>query len=272
MILLPNCKINIGLHILRRREDGYHDLETIFYPIYGLHDTLEVTPILGQCSLQSVSFHQDGLQVDCSPEDNLIVRCYNLMAASFTKVGPVDIRLHKNIPFGAGLGGGSSDAAHTAIALNQVFSLGLSKQELIDIVTPLGADCAFFIHNIPCFATGIGNKLSPLSFSLAGKYIVLVKPPINVSTREAYAGIVPWDRPLLPDAQFCLYDLHNDFERSVFPLYLELASIKQQLLDMGAIYAAMSGSGSTIYGIFDSAVSHIPVSLSPFVIYNGILQ
>jgi len=241
MILHPNCKINIGLHVVRKREDGYHDLETIFYPVYGLHDELEITPS------DTFSFSQDGITIDCATEDNLIVRCYRAMQARYPQIGAVRIRLKKNIPFGAGLGGGSSDAAHTAVALNEIFHLGLSQAELAQIVTPLGADCPFFVYNVPCFAEGIGDRLTPIDLHLEGKRLVMIKPAVAVSTRDAYSGIqVTGDRLQVTG----LYP-ENDFETTVFKKFPILAEIKQRLLDMGAYYAAMSGSGSTIYGLFE---------------------
>jgi len=241
MILYPNCKINIGLHVVRKREDGYHDLETIFYPVYGLHDTLKITPS------DEFSFEQDGILVDCDMEKNLVVRCYRMMAERFPQIGAVRIRLSKHVPFGAGLGGGSSDAAHTALALNELFNLQLTKDELIQIVRPLGADCPFFIYNIPCFAEGIGDLLTPIEMDLKGKRLVMLKPDVAVSTRDAYAGIqVTGDRLQVTDQYF-----GNDFETTVFAKYPILGQIKQALLDAGATYAAMSGSGSTIFGLFD---------------------
>lgn len=156
MLLYPNCKLNIGLRVIDRRTDGYHDLETIFYPVYGLHDELEVTTL----PTDDVEFIQVGLAVDCPAEDNLIIKCYHMMRAKYPQIGGVRIRFKKNIPFGAGLGGGSSDAAHMAIALNELYELGLSQAELAEMVRPLGADCPFFIYNTPCYAEGIGDKPS----------------------------------------------------------------------------------------------------------------
>ena len=183
MLLYPNCKINLGLRVVRKREDGYHDLETIFVPIYGLHDELEVV------SSEVFSFVQEGLAVDCKPEDNLIIRCYEQMKAKYPQIGAVEVRFRKNIPFGAGLGGGSSDAAHMAKALNELFDLGLSKEQMAQEVRSLGADCPFFIYNTPCFAEGIGDILTPIALDLKGVRIVLIKPEEGVSTKEAYAGI-----------------------------------------------------------------------------------
>ena len=255
MKLFPNCKINIGLRVVRKREDGYHDLETIFYPIVGLHDELEVE------AADHFNFVQEGLAVDCPAEDNLIIKCYRRMRAKYPTIGDVQIRFKKNIPFGAGLGGGSSDAAHMAVALNTIFALGLSQQQLAEEVRPLGADCPFFIYNTPCYAEGIGDKLTPISLDLNGLRMVMIKPDCGVSTREAYGGIVRHpevegliiralaDGKALVDMRSLLV---NDFEQTVFPLYPEIAQIKQRLQDAGAVYTAMSGSGSTVFGLFEN--------------------
>ena len=180
MILYPNCKINLGLRVIRKRPDGYHDLETVFVPIYGLHDELEVV-INDEMSAATplndgLIFRQEGIAVDCPAEDNLIVKCYHLFKAKYPQIGAVVVRFKKNIPFGAGLGGGSSDAAHMAIALNELFELGLTKEELAAEVKPLGADCPFFIYNTPCYAEGIGDQLTPIDLDLNGIRIVLIKP------------------------------------------------------------------------------------------------
>lgn len=257
MLLFPNCKINIGLRVVRKREDGYHDLETVFYPIKGLRDELEVERVNSQESRaqSNWSFVQEGLAVDCAAEDNLIMKCYRQMAERYPQIGPVRIRLRKNIPFGAGLGGGSSDAAHMAIALNELFALGLSREQLVQEVRSLGADCAFFIYNEPCFATGIGDILTPLPLSLSGKRIIMVKPDIHVSTREAYLGLA-LSADTAPHTPPCTIEemlrLSNDFEQTVFALHPKLAEIKQHLIDAGAVYAAMSGSGSTVFGLFEN--------------------
>lgn len=252
--LNPNCKINIGLRIVRRRKDGYHDLETIFYPVYGLHDQLEV-----EVSDEFI-FQQDGLAVDCSPEDNLIYKVYMRMRARYAQIGNVRILFTKNIPFGAGLGGGSSDAAHMAIALNEIFALGLTQDQLADEVRPLGADCPFFIYNSPCYAEGIGDELTPIELDLSGLRLMMIKPECGVSTKEAYGGIVPKGTcehfaPLInPLEPLKLLEhlplLTNDFEETVCKAHPEIVHIKQALLDAGAIYAAMSGSGSTVFGLF----------------------
>lgn len=254
MILLPNCKINLGLRVVRKREDGYHDLETIFVPIYGLHDELEVERIQNSEFRNQISFTQEGIQVDCAAEDNLIVKCYRRIKAKYPQIGDVKVRFKKNIPFGAGLGGGSSDAAHMAIALNELFALGLSKEELAAEVAPLGADCPFFIYNVPCYAEGIGDQLTPIDLDLKGIRIVLIKPEEGVSTKEAYSGIkingegldILDDLGVLGNLDKCI----NDFEKTVFPLHPIIGEIKKRLLDAGAFYASMSGSGSTVFGLF----------------------
>ena len=271
MLLYPNCKINVGLRVVRKRPDGYHDLETIFVPVYGLHDELEVNRMdemsaamqLNDTTASSngVHFQQEGIAVDCAPEDNLIVKCYRQMAAKYPQIGPVSIRFKKNIPFGAGLGGGSSDAAHMAIALNELFALGLSHAQLAEEVRPLGADCPFFIYNTPCYAEGIGDQLTPIDLDLRGTRIVLIKPEEGVSTKEAYSGIRTKDKGqgTMYKGLGALGDLRNlgnldqftnDFEATVFPLHPIIADIKKRLLDAGAYYASMSGSGSTVFGFF----------------------
>ena len=242
MILYPNCKINLGLRVVRKREDGYHDLETIFVPVYGLHDELEVERIQNSEFRIQISFTQEGIQVDCAAEDNLIIKCYRRMAAKYPQIGAVAVRFKKNIPFGAGLGGGSSDAAHMALALNELFELGMSKAQLAEEVKTLGADCPFFIYNTPCYAEGIGDILTPIDLDLNGVRIVLIKPEEGVSTKDAYSGIKPNPKPF--DRKT------NDFEATVFPKHPIIAQIKKRLLDAGAFYASMSGSGSTVFGFF----------------------
>ena len=267
MKLFPNCKINIGLRVVRKREDGYHDLETIFYPVYGLHDELEVEAITNNTTQHdttrhdSIQFLQEGLAVDCPAEDNLIIKCYQRMRAKYPQIGDVRIRFKKNIPFGAGLGGGSSDAAHMAIALNEIFALGLTREQLADEMRHLGADCPFFIYNTPCYAEGIGDKLTPISLDLSGLRLVMIKPNCGVSTKEAYSGIIRHPevegqiKQVLKEEK-ALTDMHplliNDFEQTVFPLHPEIAEIKKRLQDAGAVYAAMSGSGSTVFGLFEN--------------------
>ena len=262
MILYPNCKINLGLRVIRKRPDGYHDLETVFVPIYGLHDELEVTSVQHSAIRNQISFEQEGIAVDCPAENNLIVKCYRQMRAKYPQIGDVTVRFKKNIPFGAGLGGGSSDAAHMAIALNELFELGLSKAQLAEEVKPLGADCPFFVYNTPCYAEGIGDLLTPVELDLEGIRIVMIKPEEGVSTKEAYSGITRHPevagqiKSVLCQAKpVCTLSgeadpFVNDFEATVFPLHPQIAAIKKRLLDAGAFYASMSGSGSTVFGLF----------------------
>lgn len=249
MIVFPNAKINLGLNVVSRRTDGYHNLETVFYPI-PLCDVLEFLPA-EKTSLQIV-----GKPVVGNVESNLVMRAYRLLAEKFA-LPNLAICLQKNIPMGAGLGGGSSDAAFMLRALNDTFALQITDDELEKMAATLGADCAFFIRNKAAFATGIGNQLTPSKLSLNGFYLVLVKPDIHISTAEAYSQIVPkmWEIPL---SQLLAQPISawrnticNDFEPSCFAEHPLLAHIKQQLYTFGATYAAMSGSGSTIYGIFE---------------------
>ena len=262
MILYPNCKINLGLRVIRKRPDGYHDLETVFVPIYGLHDELEVESVQHSAISNQISFEQEGIAVDCPAEDNLIVKCYRQMRAKYPQIGDVVVRFKKNIPFGAGLGGGSSDAAHMAVALNELFQLRLTKEQLAAEVKPLGADCPFFVYNTPCYAEGIGDLLTPVELDLEGIRIVMIKPEEGVSTKEAYSGITRHPevagqiKSVLCQAKPVSTlsgeagPFVNDFEATVFPLHPQIAAIKKRLLDAGAFYASMSGSGSTVFGLF----------------------
>lgn len=252
MILFPNAKINLGLNILRKREDGYHELETIFYPI-GLKDGLEFI----ENKKNKIVFSSSGLPLNIDSEENIVVKAYRLLATDFSLPG-LDIHLHKVIPFGAGLGGGSSDAAFMLKGLNDYFELGLFVSQLKKYAIRLGADCSFFIENKPAFACGIGEQLQNIHFNLNDYFIVLVKPPFGVGTKEAYGGIKPaTPKFLLTDLikqspenwQDCIL---NDFETSVFPLYPKIAEIKSKLIDRGAVYASMSGSGSSVFGLFKS--------------------
>ena len=250
MITFPNAKINLGLNIVERRPDGYHNIQTVFYPI-PLTDVLEIVPAAGETSLTCY-----GHAVDCPVEKNLVMRAYRLLQQRHD-LPPVEMHLYKHIPDGAGLGGGSSDAAHALMMLNQMFDLGLPQTQLAGLASTLGADCAFFVYNRPMLATGIGDVLSPVAVDLSGKTLLLVKPPVGVDTRTAYSRVVPAEPAVsLADTislPLSSWDglLNNDFEPSVFAAVPQLWLIKARLLDAGAQYAAMSGSGSTVFGIFD---------------------
>jgi len=245
------AKVNLGLNVVERRPDNYHNLETVFYPV-PIYDEIEINPAEGDVTL-SVA----GAAVDCDPEKNLVVRAYRLLAAD-SPLPPVSITLTKNIPMQAGMGGGSSDCAATIVLLNRLFSLGMSSETMIGYARQLGADCAFFVDSRPAYAEGIGDILTPVGFSFEGKTMVVVKPDISVSTAEAYKNIHPrrpeyncrdvvTNHPLEEWPAM----LFNDFEDSVFVNHPELPEIKQRLYSAGALYAAMSGSGSAMFGIFD---------------------
>lgn len=248
----PICKINLGLYVIRRREDGYHDLETVFYPI-PLHDNLSIAPL--RMSDAPYALQIAGAPIAGDAESNLIVKVYRQLCEDY-ELPPLDIYLYKRIPMGAGLGGGSSDAAAMMCLLNDTFSLGMTCEEMERRVAKLGADCAFFIQARPSFATGIGDQLTPINVSLKGWTLVLVKPDTFVSTKEAYGGITP-RRPevaLTESLQRPVEEwravVKNDFEESVFRAHPEIAAIKETLYDMGATFALMSGSGSTVFGLF----------------------
>ncbi len=252
MLVYPHAKINIGLNIVEKRTDGYHNLQTVFYPI-PLQDVLEVKTL--ENSNAPYLLQQVGTIVDGTPADNLVIKVYEDLRKDFD-LPPLDIYLHKKIPTGAGLGGGSSDAAAMMNLLNEQYGLGLTTEEMQQRVGRLGADCAFFITSRPAYATGIGDVLTPIELDLKGWVIVLVKPAVSVSTRDAYSKVCPHqpEHDLVealkrPVKEWRKY-VKNDFEESVFPLYPQIGAIKETLYDMGAAYAAMSGSGSTVFGLF----------------------
>ncbi len=269
MITFPNAKINVGLHIVSRRTDGYHNLETLFYPI-GITDVLEIVP----ASTGNTTLSVTGIAVDGDIERNLVMRAYRLLQSQYD-IPAVEMHLHKVIPFGAGLGGGSADAAFALRMLRDIFSLPLTDDELAVQAARLGADCPFFIYNRPLIATGIGDCFSPVTFSLRGKHIVLIKPPVAVSTAEAYAHVTP-ATPAVSLAEKVAAPLPlwrdsvvNDFEKSVFPAHPRIAAIKQQLYELGAEYASMSGSGSSVFGIFDAPCPYLHTFSDCFV-WSGV--
>lgn len=249
MKVFPNCKINIGLNIVERRADGYHNLQTIFYPI-PLYDEISIQPS------DEDELVMEGLRIEGRPEDNLVMRVLSVLREKGYAVPPVCIELHKVIPSGAGLGGGSSDAAFMMKALNEMFALELTAAEMELLLSPLGADCPFFVNNRPVYAEGIGNIFTPVHLDLKGWHLILVKPDDFVSTREAYSLV----RPHFPACNIQQYitlpveewrgHIVNDFEESVFPLRPRIQAIRDELYRQGAAYAAMSGSGSCVYGLF----------------------
>jgi 4-diphosphocytidyl-2-C-methyl-D-erythritol kinase len=252
MIMFPNAKINIGLNVLSKREDGYHNLETIFYPI-GLRDALEVV------ESERLGFSSSGLEIPGNPMDNLCLKAYHLLSHDY-KLPPVHIHLHKHIPIGAGLGGGSSDASFFIKLMNDKFELGLENSKMEAYASHLGSDCAFFVQDKPAIAFGKGDQLQNIAIDLSDFFMVLVMPPVQVSTAEAYRGVVPQavsnslvDLILQPIEEWKT-TIKNDFEISVFDQYPIIGDIKSMLYQSGALYASMSGSGSSVFGIFKEKI------------------
>ena len=273
MLCFPNAKINIGLNIIEKRTDGFHNLETLFYPI-GLSDILEFT--INDNQAKNINFSNTGINIEGDYNSNLIMKACKLMInkKSYDKL---NIHLHKIIPIGAGLGGGSSDATSMVKALNEELNLGLTKNELQNYSQQLGSDCAFFIDNIPSLAYEKGNKIKRVNFSLKGYYLVLIVPPIHISTKEAYANITP-SKPKISLSDLIKKpviewrnNIKNDFEDSIFPNYTEIKNIKNKLYELGAVYASMSGSGSSVYGLFENFIDAKKYFDSSYFIWQEIL-
>lgn len=264
MIAFPIAKINLGLNIVERRTDGYHNLETVFYPV-PIKDALELTmmnsrfPSATDCDIKVTNMAVEG-----DEQRNLVVRAYQLLKHDFPQMPRIHAHLWKGIPTQAGMGGGSSDCAYTIRLLNEMFTLGLTDEQMIAYAARLGADCPFFILSRPSYAEGIGERLQPVDLDLSSYHIAVVRPDIPVSTREAFSLITP-RRPqkncrdiVMQPIETWRSELVNDFEQSVFALHPDIAAIKQRLYDLGALYAAMSGSGSAVFGLFRH-----PVALAP---------
>ncbi|MDR0756743.1 MAG: 4-(cytidine 5'-diphospho)-2-C-methyl-D-erythritol kinase [Tannerella sp.] len=257
MICFPNAKINLGLHVVGKRPDGYHNIETVFYPI-PLRDALEVV------HADKTSFTQSGIRPDIAPEDNLVMKALHVLEEKHT-LPPLAVYLKKNIPFGAGLGGGSADAAFMLKLLNTFAKLNIGDGELEETAATVGADCPFFIRDKPALATGTGNVLEPLPLSLRGYMLYIVKPDVHISTREAYSLVEPANPafPLLeiisrPVTEWKEH-LVNDFEKGIFKRCPVIGKIKDELYARGAVYASMSGSGSSVFGLFQAATAlHFP--------------
>lgn len=254
MISFPNCKINLGLNITAKRPDGFHELTTFFYPL-TLRDCLEIIP----ASDSLFSFSASGIAIPADGSKNICEKAYDLLQLQY-KLPAIKMHLHKSIPIGAGLGGGSSDAAFTLTLLNSLFELNITQQELKTLAATLGSDCAFFIDNKPAIAKGRGEQLSPFPLKLKGNYLALIMPPIHVSTAEAYAGILPRQpeheiSKIISGPVNSWKDLLvNDFESHIFEKYPRIADIKEELYTLGAVYASMSGSGAAVFGIFSSEI------------------
>ncbi len=264
MIVFPNAKINLGLHVASRREDGYHNLGTVFYPL-PFYDALEI--------IENKRFSFESTGIPCGDDaDNLCTKAFHLLKKDFPSMPEVKMHLHKMIPAGGGLGGGSADGAFTLLLLNEKFSLGLDKVTLCEYALQLGSDCPFFIINQPCFASGRGEILSRIPLSLQGYFLLLVMPGIHISTRRLFEEI----QISKPDDQVAEVihrpirewngHLKNDFEPVAFRMYPELEKIKTQLYEAGAVYASMTGTGSTIFGIFENRIS-LPENLN----YHSVL-
>ena len=257
MVTFPNAKINLGLDVVEKRPDGYHNLETVFYPI-PLQDILEIT-VTKEEDAPDYTFTMHNAVFEGDNGDNLVVKAYKILAADY-RMPKVNMALYKNIPTGAGLGGGSADAAFALKMLNEIAALGLDNSKLEEYAARLGADCAFFINNKPAYATGIGNILSPTTCDLAGYCMVIVKPEIHISTKDAYSLVRPAfpQTPLAEITQKPVAEwkglMKNDFEKSVFAKHPSMEKIKERLYSMGAVYASMSGSGSAFFGIFDKEI------------------
>lgn len=249
MMYGANCKINLGLNVVRKREDGYHELETVMLPVVRLMDIVEVDVEKG------IKYRSIGNDVDCPVEDNLCVRAARLMEERY-KIYGAGITLEKCVPFGAGLGGGSSDATAVIRGINDIYNLRLDKAELSALASELGSDTPFFVYNRPMLCTGRGEIMTPIDIDLVGLWLMIAKPSVGVSTAEAYRGVTP-AVPATPLAELLKRPIEewqgsvkNDFEPHIFAVYPEIKAIKDKLLDAGALYASMSGSGSAVFGLF----------------------
>ncbi len=269
MICFPNAKINLGLNVVSKRDDGYHNIETIFYPI-ALKDALEIIPSNDKMPYRLFS---TGLNIGTQSQNNLVIKALTLLSAE-KNIPNLDIHLLKTIPSGAGLGGGSSDGAFMLNLINQTFALEYSESQLHQFAVQLGADCPFFLRNKPAFASGIGDKLEDIELSLEQYYLVVVKPNVSVSTKEAYEKIVPHQPEAslkeivkLPIQEWRTY-MHNDFEAPVLKKHPAIAEIKQTLYNNGALYAAMSGSGTAVYGFFNKKPS---LNFPNYFVWNNYL-
>ena len=265
MLVFPNCKINLGLHITHKRNDGYHDLETVFLPI-AFTDVLEI--IADPNSENKAHLDVTGLPVNT--EENLCIKAYHLLKQEFPDLPAVKMHLHKSIPLGAGLGGGSSDAAFTLLLLNKKFSLELKTEQLLDYALRLGSDCPFFIINKPCVATGRGEIMQSVKIDLSNYKLIIVNPGIHIDTKWAFSNITPTYPPvsvkeiIAQPIESWKEHLQNDFELPVFAEHADIQKIKEDLYNTGAVYASLSGSGSTVYGIFKKDHS---IATEPFTKY-----
>lgn len=275
MISFPNAKINIGLHITEKRKDGFHNIETVFYPVKWC-DALEVVPG-SKNTTNKFNLKLYGLPITGSPTDNLLIRACNFFDEIF-KLPEIQLHLYKNIPMGAGLGGGSSDAAFLLKMLNEISGAGFSDDDLKKLASKLGSDCSFFVENKPLYATGKGDIFEAIELALDGIFIVIIYPGINSNTAQAYSKVIPDNsRARLSDiitafapAEWSSH-LHNDFETSVFASHPQIAKVKEQIYEAGAFYASLSGSGSAVYGLFEKQPELQMFAAPNFTVYSGIL-
>ena len=274
-MVYPPAKINIGLSVIEKRPDGFHNIETVFYPV-PLCDTLHIE-ITGTNVTENLDFRCEGIELpDNDTSENLCCKAYQILHNDYN-LPSVRIRLHKVIPVGAGLGGGSSDAAYTLLSLNELFQLRIPDEKLVWYASRLGSDCVFFLHNRPAFATGKGAILEPITLSLAGYHIILVKPPVFVSTADAYRMVTPrkalchLPKALQMPVSEWRHSVFNDFEESVFKKFPEIGRIKEQLYREGAVYTSMSGSGSCVYGIFEEKPDDVTKLFPACFVWNTVL-
>ncbi|MBC7889830.1 MAG: 4-(cytidine 5'-diphospho)-2-C-methyl-D-erythritol kinase [Ferruginibacter sp.] len=265
MIVFPNCKINLGLIITGKRADGYHNIETLFYPVH-LNDALEIISATSPGDLSPPLFSHSGTKIEGEEKDNLCIKAWHLLKKDFPRLPAVKMHLHKTIPIGAGLGGGSADGAFTLISLNENYALGLTDDQLLSYALQLGSDCPFFIINKPCIATGRGEILQPVNVQLPGYRMIIVNPRIHINTGWAFSRLSivtgeftqnssppePLQTIISGPVSHWKGKLINDFEIPVFKRYPEIKSIKASFYEQGALFAAMSGSGSSVFGIFDN--------------------
>jgi 4-diphosphocytidyl-2-C-methyl-D-erythritol kinase len=270
MITFPNAKINLGLNVLGKRADGFHNIETVFYPVQWC-DVLEMIP--DHEAKKNTSFKTSGIKMYNVNKENLCLLAYHLLAEKYN-LPPVKIHLHKIIPVGAGLGGGSSDAAFSLVMLNNLFDLKLTDEQLQDYATKLGSDCSFFIHNKPVFASGKGNEFEEIKLSLKNYFIILVKPKVHISTVKAYQHIIP-KKPVASLKELIRQPItkwketiQNDFEESIFKEFAVIRNCKSKLYNHGAVYASMSGSGSSVFGIFKEE-KDLSSSFKNCMMWNG---
>lgn len=266
MIAFPNAKINIGLNVIRRREDGYHDLETIFYPLF-IQEAVEII------ESDNLKFSASGIKIPGDANDNICVKAYHLLKRDYD-LPPIHIHLHKHIPIGAGLGGGSADAAFLIKLINEKFALGITVAQMENYSRRLGSDCAFFIKNKPVYAVGKGDVFEPVTLDLSVYHKVLIMPPVHVSTKDAYSGVKPKQAKVSLKELINLrveewkFVIENDFEHSVFSKYPVIADLKKTLYDQGAIYASMSGSGASVYGLFREKIILNGINTDNIIFYN----